>query len=147
MTLHNIQHICPTLANILITTYREPTELFVDGQVLWSVEGTTQGDPLAMPLYMYALATIPLTDQLSSIQDVTQVWYADDTSITGDLPSLRAWWDCICNIGPAFGHYANACKTWLVTKEQHLSKAQELFKDTDVSITSCACPAPIFVPP
>ena len=55
----------------------------MDGQVLWSEEGTTQGDPLAMP--MYALATIPLIDQLSSIQDVTQVWYADDASVAGSL--------------------------------------------------------------
>ena len=45
----------PTTATILINTYRAPTELFVDGDTLLSQEGTTQGDPLAMP--MYALAT------------------------------------------------------------------------------------------
>ena len=48
--LRNIQHLCPSLSNILINTYREPTELFVDDQVLWSEEGTTQGDPLAMQI-------------------------------------------------------------------------------------------------
>ena len=36
--------------------------------MLWSEE--TQGDPLAMPVY--ALATIPLVDQLSDIQDVIE---------------------------------------------------------------------------
>lgn len=56
--LHNIQHLCPTLSTILINIYHEATELFVDGTVLFSEEGTTQGDPLAMP--MYALATIPV---------------------------------------------------------------------------------------
>ena len=35
-----------------------PTELFVNGSTLFSEEGITQGDPLAMP--MYAMATIPL---------------------------------------------------------------------------------------
>ena len=54
VALRNIQHCCPTLPN----TYRKPSELFVDGQVLRSEEGTTQSDPLAMP--MYALATISL---------------------------------------------------------------------------------------
>ena len=84
LTLCNIQHICQTLANILINTCREPTGLFVDGQGLWLVEVTTQGDPLAMPLYV--LATIPLIDQLSSVQNVTHVWYADDASAAVDLP-------------------------------------------------------------
>ena len=41
--LHNIQRLCPPLATVLINTYREPTELFVDGDVLYSQEGTTQG--------------------------------------------------------------------------------------------------------
>ena len=72
---------------------------------------------------MYALATIPLIDQLASVQDITRVWYADDASAAGSLPSVRAWWDHIQSLGPAFGYHANACKTWLVTKEQHLQGA------------------------
>ena len=59
--LHNIRYLCPILSTILINIYREATDLFVDGIVLASKEGTTQGDPLAMP--MYALATIPLITQ------------------------------------------------------------------------------------
>ena len=47
----NIQQLCPPLANIIINCYRSPTDLFVDGEVLLSEEGTTQGDPLAMPMY------------------------------------------------------------------------------------------------
>ena len=58
------------------TRIEKPTELFEGGQMLWSEED--QGDPLAMP--MYALATIPFIDQLSDIQYVIQVWYANDTS-------------------------------------------------------------------
>ena len=122
VALGNIQHFCPSLANILINTYRVPTELFADRKVLWSEEGTTQGDPLTMP--MYALATIPLIDQLGGIQDITQVWYADNASAAGNLPSIRTWWDRIRSLGPAFGYHANACKMWLIAKEQHLSKAK-----------------------
>ena len=62
VTLHNIRRLCPLLATTLINTYRAPIELFVDGDSILSQEGTTQGDPLAMP--MYALATVPLIKKL-----------------------------------------------------------------------------------
>ena len=58
VALHKIRRLCPPFATVLINTYRAPTELFVDGDVLYSCEGTTQGDPLAMS--MYALAAVPI---------------------------------------------------------------------------------------
>ena len=69
--LHNIRHVCPSLSTVLINIYRNATELFVDGSTLFSEEGTTQGDPLAMP--MYAMVTIPLINQLGMITDLKQV--------------------------------------------------------------------------
>ena len=45
--LHNIQILCPSIATAPINTYRAPSELYVEGDVLLSQEGTTQGDPLA----------------------------------------------------------------------------------------------------
>eukprot|EP00731_Ephydatia_muelleri_P009516 Em0005g102a len=48
-------------------------------------EGTTQGDPLAMP--MHALGILPLI-QRSSV-DVNQVWYADDAAATGTVLNLK----------------------------------------------------------
>ena len=49
--LHNVRHLCPSIATILINTYRAHSELFIDGDAIFSQEGTTntQGDPLAMP--------------------------------------------------------------------------------------------------
>ena len=83
--LHNIRSLCPTLSTILINTYRSDPVCFVDGDTLHSRERTTQGDPLAMP--MYAIATMPLIQALQ--RGVKQVWYADDASATGGgLPSF-----------------------------------------------------------
>ena len=87
VALHNIRHLCPSLATVLTNIYRDATELFVDGPILSSEEVTTQGDPLAMP--MYALATIPLIRRLSDTSNVVQVWYADDASASGRFLSLR----------------------------------------------------------
>ena len=92
---------CPELSTLY--TYR------ADGEKMLSQE-TTQGDPLAMP--MYALATIPLIDQLP--RDVTQIWYVRS------LTDLRAWWEELSTHG-----MANAAKTWLVTKENVRSEVLE----------------------
>jgi len=86
VALSNVSFLCPSLATILINTYCEPTELFVEDEVLWSEEGTTQGDPLAMPFY--SLATIPLIDHLGNTSGITQLWYADDASSVGSLTFL-----------------------------------------------------------
>ena len=79
VVLHNICQICPSFARTLINTYRSPSALYISGDMLYSEEGTTQGDPLAMP--MYALAMLPLMSKLPD--DVTQVWYADDACACG----------------------------------------------------------------
>ena len=84
--------------------------MFVDGDVILSQEGTTQGDPLAMP--MYALATIPLIRKLKDIvNDFNQAWYADDASGAGKINRLCEWWDQINTLGPKFGYFTNANKT------------------------------------
>ena len=62
-TLHNIQHLCPSFSTILINTYRVDVALYIEGTTLFSEEGTTQEDPLAMP--MYALGVLPLIDCIS----------------------------------------------------------------------------------
>ena len=134
--LHNIRFLCPSISTMLINTHRVPTELFIDGEVIFSREGTTQGDPLAMP--MYAIATIPLIRRLSN--SVTQVWYADDAAALGSVSELRNWWDNLVKLGPDFGYFANSTKTWLVTKDSCLSSATAAFAGTNVNITSSGRP-------
>ena len=52
---------------------------------LLSQKGTTQGDPLAMP--MYKVGILPLIHKVK--HDVKQVWYADDATAAGQLINLR----------------------------------------------------------
>ena len=134
--LHNIRFLCPSISTMLINTYRAPTELYIDGEVIFSREGTTQGDPLAMP--MYAIATIPLIRSLP--ESVSQVWYADDAAALGTVAELRNWWDNLTKLGPGFGYSANPIKTWLVTKDSCLSRATAAFADTNVNVTSSGRP-------
>ena len=50
--LHNVRHLCPSFSTILINTYRAHSDLYIDGEILYSQEGTTQGDPLASIMFL-----------------------------------------------------------------------------------------------
>ena len=45
------------------------------------------------------------------------------------------WWDQISRLGPPFGYFPNAKRTWLVMKPQ-LELANSLFADTCVQVTA-----------
>ena len=108
--------------------------MYVDGSILYSQEGTTQGDPLAMP--MYAIALLPLIEGVNPEQSVTQTWYADDATAAGKIRKLKDWWNALVSLGPKFGYHVNASKTHLITKECHRATADAVFGDTEVKITA-----------
>ena len=97
-----------------------------------SCEGTTQGDPLAMATY--TLGVMPLIRRLNHL--ARQLWSTDDASAGGHLTDLMTWWKKLNQLGPAFGYYPNASKTWLVVKEEHLELAQELLAAHGVKVTT-----------
>lgn len=133
VALRNIRYQCPAISTALINCYRTHAPLFVDGTVLLSQEGTTQGDPLSMA--MFALASIPLINRIST-PSATQIWFADDAGAGGKVKALRHWWDKLNEVGPQYGYFPNASKTAIAVKPEHLSKATEVFQDTAVLITT-----------
>ena len=134
--LLNMFQLCPPLATILTNTYRSPSHLFIDGTSLLSREGTTQGDPLAMP--MYAISVVPVIRQLMGM--ARQVWYADDAAAGGSLLQLKDWWSGLLSFSRHFGYHVNAAKTWLVVKEEYLASAQRIFDGSGIQITSAGRP-------
>ena len=101
--------------------------------MLNSEEGTTQGDSLAMALY--ALAIVPLANQCV-VNNLGEVWLADDASASGKLRSLLEWWTKLSTISPSFGYFPNSAKTWLIVHQDHLEKARSLFGNTRVQIST-----------
>ena len=133
--LKNIFHTCPEIAMYTYNCYATPARLFViGGGEIKSDEGTTQGDPIAMPIY--AIGLDPLITTLRSCLGVKQVAFADDLSGTGTIESLKLWWDKVVLLGPKIGYYAKPSKSWLIVKPQYLERANEIFHKSELKITS-----------
>ena len=49
---------------------------------------------------------------------------------------LRDWWSRVVEHGPKFGYFPKASKSWLVVKEEKLQLAEELFRGTEINITT-----------
>ena len=101
LALKNVEILCPALHLALANSYNHPSNVYLNSTVLTSTEGTTQGDPLALALYVIGI--IPLIELLQK-PNVIQKWYADDGSDAGDLRSLRAILDNLDVHGKAFGY-------------------------------------------
>lgn len=133
--LHNIKIICPSISTFVHNCYSIVSRLFVlGGMELKSEEGTTQGDPIAMAVY--AIAIIPMIFMIMEVVNETKtVAYADDVTAAGELFSLRRWWNQLCLLGPKFGYFPEATKSWLIVKNDVFKKANMVFSDSSVNIT------------
>ena len=77
-----------------------------------------------MAMAMYAIATIQvlLIRQLSEAAPVKQVWFVDDTTA-----GRKQWWDRLVKMGPNFGYFVNAAKSWFIVKGESLAQAKDVF--------------------
>lgn len=135
VALHNIQITCPEMSQYIINTYRKSSRLFISGggEIL-SQEGTTQGDPLAMP--WYSINTSIMIQSLSlSIPDVKQVWLADDSAGGGRIKSLYLWYKHLGIEGKKYGYLVNGVKSWLIVKSQALAEEAQKVFGKEVNIT------------
>ena len=62
--------------------------------------------------------------------------YADDLTAAGTIMRLRNWWETLCRLGPKFGYFPEGSKSWLIVKEKEVQKAQSVFKDAHIKITT-----------
>ena len=135
--LHNIRYLCPQMATYVRNCYAKPSRLFIaGGKELKSSEGTTQGDPTAMPAY--GIGVLPFLALIKSgdAARVKQLAYADDIGGGAKLQVLREWWKNICENGPSFGYFPKASKSWLVVKENKFEEAKQIFEGTGINITT-----------
>ena len=87
--LWNARILWPRCSRFLFNTYRGFASLFVVGtdEVIYSREGTTQGDPLAM--LFYGVSLLPLIRKLKNPKNVLPSWYTDDSAAIAKLKKLE----------------------------------------------------------
>ena len=126
--LHNIKYICPPIATYIRNCYCTSSRLFgTGGCEIDSVEGTTQCDPLAMPVY--AVGITPLLSLINPSEN-----YTEDQHISEEQNKIKqaAFADRLCwvwkaastaymvekneQFGPLLAYYPNALKSWLIVK-------------------------------
>ena len=128
VALHNIQITCPMIATYLVNSYRSSSKLFVSGgETILSQEGTTQGDPLAMPWYSLS-TTLMIYTLCEALPSVKQVWLADDASAAGKIEELFQWFQRLEIEGKKHGYLVNGKKSWLIVKsDEAAEKAKAVF--------------------
>ena len=98
-------YLVPNLFEIVTLT----SQLFIIGVgEIEYTEGTTQGDPTAMIIYVIAI--IPL---ILMIIDITHQddSYTKTAADDGKIIQLKKWWDALCQLSPKFGYYPEGVKS------------------------------------
>ena len=135
VALWHARHLWPRGCRYLFNTYKGWAALVMSGydsNVLYSKEGTTQGDPLSMAFY--AVGVLPLILKLRDFERWVQVWYADDANNCAKLSLLREWFDMLLAAGPAFGYFPQPSKSVLVVADCDVPEAKRLFDDLSIMI-------------
>ena len=106
-----------------------------DGTHITSEEGATQEAPFSMQ--MYAVSSRKIIDSLdANTVNVVQAWFRDDSAAAAKLMNLYILWQHLNKVGPLYGYFPSAAKTWLILKSpDNLERARELF-GPDVKITT-----------
>ena len=138
--LHNISIMCSMLSTSVSNCYLVPVRPFILGnKEIKSKEGTTQGDPTVMAVYV--LGMTPLIHFLHEYVSINnnrckEVAFVDDFTITGKIKGIRLYWELLQQVGPLYGYFPNPYKSYLVVKEQYLEEnAIETFRGSEVKIT------------
>eukprot|EP00957_Ditylum_brightwellii_P064455 4891443-Ditylum_brightwellii.AAC.1 len=123
--LWHVRHYWPSGCRYAFNIYRHWKVSVLRGaeEVVYSKEGVTQGDPMAM--FLYTLGVLPIilqlkhhqqdVESLTNVIEKLQAWYADDSAKATFFATIREWFQELCQIGPPLCYFPEPDKSILVT--------------------------------
>ena len=136
--LWTVRHRAGKLSRFAFNCYRHEIRLLCrrpgeEALHLLSKEGVTQGDPLAMALYGVPL--LPLAEILrEEFPTVMQLWYADDADMMGTARPVAGCFKRLQKIGPDFGYYPEAEKSYFICPLADEAAAKTVFEELELEI-------------
>lgn len=128
--LWTIRHEWPQGALFVFNCYKHWARLVAhdpsgDQYILFSKVGVTQGDPVSM--IAYGLGLLPLIRLLKlEFPDIKfHSWYADDSAVAGSLSAISKLFKRLQKLGPHYGYFPNASKSWLIVPSRNLATAEQ----------------------
>jgi len=134
--LLNIFDLCHPFAIVLTNIYCIASNLFIDGTSVLSHEGTTQGDPLAIP--MYTISLLPVIQRLSLRASPNRfgMWMMGVHFVSWRCGRKS----CVLSVAPLGAMLMQSSAGWLPRKvcfREPIMFSQEL---VHVQVTSTGCP-------
>ena len=105
------------------------------GHFLFSKEGMTQGDPLAM--VAYGLGILPLICELQQAHpSVTHPWYTDAAGEGGTFEGIHLHLDNMVVRGPPRGYFPEPTKSIFVVSLRNVLRAEAFFQGYRLQIVT-----------
>ena len=130
--LWTVRHRWPSGARFTFNCYKYHATLLVrskdggDAIFIYSKEGWTQGDPIAM--IVYGIVMLPVTKSIiATVPECHQPWYADDAGAGGKFNDIMRYFTTLCDKGPARGYFPEPTKSIIIVKPQSVEAAKAKF--------------------
>ena len=65
-----------------------------------------------------------------------EVTFVDDFTIAGKIEEIRSYWEMLQQLGPFYGYFPKPSKSYLGVKEHYLEHVIEIFRKSEVKITT-----------